>query len=141
MTYFSNYGTYFEPFRLVSDGFQVARVAAGRSGCKLALIQGHNLRFGVRTAPIHNFKRKKVVNLAICRIIESIRTVPPGFGCDSGVCVLPVRSGCIFVRPRSVIYHVRSKTVINSRNFYYFEHPLVFVIFGGLGWLDFFSLV
>ena len=57
MNYFSNYGTgtYFEPFRLVSDGFQVARVAAGRSGCMLALIQGHNLRFGVRTVPIHNF--------------------------------------------------------------------------------------
>ena len=54
LNYSSNYCTYFEPFRLVSDWFQVAGVAVGRSACMLALIQGHNLRVGVRTAPIHN---------------------------------------------------------------------------------------
>ena len=35
----------FEPFRLVSDGLQVARVFADRLGCVLTSLQGHNLLF------------------------------------------------------------------------------------------------
>jgi len=44
-------------FRTVSTGFGWVSgrgCGCGRSACMLVLIQGHNLRVGVRTAPIHN---------------------------------------------------------------------------------------